>query len=63
MLVVTWWAMECIGMVLVRLLGAYRVGHRSIGARGCVLVGGLALLRGGALLLLLLLEKIMLPAQ
>ena len=35
-------------------------GHRPIGARGGVLVSGLALLRGG---LLLLLEKIMLPVK
>ena len=43
-------------MVLVCLLGAYRMGHRSIGARGSVLLSGLALL-------LLLLEKIMLPVK
>ena len=41
---------------MVGLLGAYRMGHRSIGARGSVLLSGLALL-------LLLLEKIMLPVK
>ena len=48
---------------MVGLLGAYRMGHRSIGARGSVLVSGLVLLRCGLLLLLLLLEKIMLPVK
>ena len=39
------------------------MGHRSISARGSVLLSGLALLRCGLLLLLLLQEKIMLPVK
>ena len=58
---VSWQAMECRGGDGVP--AGCVLGHRSVGARGSVLVSGLALLRCGLLLLLLLLEKIMLPVK
>ena len=49
--------------MMMGLLGAYRMGHRSVGACGSVLVSGLARLCCWLLLLLLLLEEVMLPVE